>query len=172
MKKLLLAARECSAVLGLITMLVFSGSAQAATVWDFTGATDAPVGIIGGSPNALTFTVDGNTVTTTSWHDNGAGGAFEAATIGREWTGLGSCNSAEAGDCVDFGSSDFTHQVDNQGTQEWVLLVFDGEFSFDSLVLSAICRIKHKDNSVDLRQSGHRLPTKSLTDFFPQAIIV
>jgi hypothetical protein len=140
--KLLSAARKCGislavvGSLGMGTMMAFSTSAQAATTWDFRGLTDAPIGIIGGSPNALTFTVDGGTVTASSWHDNGVEATFEGATIAREWTGLGSCNSIEAGDCVNFQSSESTHQVDNQGSQEWVLLVFDGEYSFDSLVHS------------------------------------
>jgi hypothetical protein len=120
-------------------VLLFSVSANAATAWDFRGLADAPVGIIGASggfPNALTFTVDGNTVTASAWADTGAGSTFEGATVAREWTGLGSCNSAELGDCVSFPSTESTHQVDNQAEQEWVLLVFDGAYLFDSLVHS------------------------------------
>lgn len=142
----ILFAQQCASTmrigsigLGALLLLAMSSNANAATAWDFRGLTDAPVGQIaasGTSPNALTFTVNGNTVTASAWHDTGKESIFEAATIDRYWTGLGSCNSSEAGDCINPLSVDSTHQIDNQGSQEWVLLLFDNTSSFETLVHS------------------------------------
>jgi hypothetical protein len=73
------------------------------------------------------------------YSDTGKDSTFGLADMRSEWTGLGVCNAIELGDCADFQSPDSTHQVDNQGEQDWVLFVFepfDGLLSFESLVHS------------------------------------
>jgi hypothetical protein len=122
-----------------LVLLLIGPAVAASTTWDFRGLTAAPMGIIapsGTSPNALTFTVDGHTVTASSWSDTGSGSTFEGATIDRYWTGLGSCATTELGDCINPVSGDSTHQVDNQDEQEWILFVFDETYNFESLVHS------------------------------------
>ena len=128
MKHVVRRIRTAVLTLGSILALVSSAPVFAATSWDFMGVSDAPVSQVG---NSLIFTVDGQNVTATSWADTGIGGTLESATISRHWTGLGSCNSAEEGDCTVFTSSESTHQVDNQGEQDWVLLVFEEAVNFD-----------------------------------------
>jgi hypothetical protein len=132
-------------LLAMASMLTISSTAQASTTWDWrlvSGSSISLESFLGydafiteGAGGVL----DGLSSGAIGYSDTGKDSTFALADMRSEWTGLGVCNDVELGDCADSQSVDSTHQVDNQGEQDWVLLVFepfDGLLSFESLVHS------------------------------------
>jgi len=135
----------CICTLLFASMLTISSTAQASTTWDWRVASGGSISgddyegydvfITDGTGGAL----DGLASGAIGFSDTGKGGTFDLADMRSEWTGLGVCNDSELGDCVTFPSAVNTHQVDNQGEQDWELLIFEpfgGLLTFDSLVHS------------------------------------
>ena len=133
-------------LLAMASMLTISPTAQASTTWDWRLASGSVLnseeydGYDAFVTSSSGGVLDGLGGAAIGYSDTGMGSTFELANMRSEWTGLGVCNVDELGDCVTFPSVDNTHQVDNQGGQDWVLLVFEpsesGLLSFESLVHS------------------------------------
>jgi hypothetical protein len=88
--------------------------------WSFTGAQGGAYGS-GSYGNSRTFTSGRITVTASAWGYTwgAADNALQSGALGRWSSGLGACNRNEGATC---GSP--THQVDNVGSDDWVLFVF------------------------------------------------
>jgi hypothetical protein len=131
-------------VLILASMLTISSTAQASTTWDWRLVSGSSISseIFLGYDAFITEgaggVLDGLASGAIGYSDTGKDSTFGLADMRSEWTGLGVCNAIELGDCADFQSPDSTHQVDNQGEQDWVLFVFEpgSLLSFESLVHS------------------------------------
>jgi hypothetical protein len=123
-------------------------SAQAATItYDFGGANDA--GTIG---NTRTFTSGGVTVTASAWaYDT----TFQTAALGRWSLGLGVCNSLE----YLFGCNSPDHQVDNNGSDEYVLFQFSQ--AIDPTTIS-IETVNYSDLDVSYWVGNLALPSDKL----------
>jgi hypothetical protein len=127
------------------SMLTISITAQASTTWDWRVSSGGFIELedFEGSDGFITSgsggALDGLMSGALGYSDTGKGGTFELADMRSEWTGLGVCNEFEEGDCINVTSAVNNHQVDNQGEQDWVLLIFEpfgGLLSFESLVHS------------------------------------
>ena len=106
-------------------------SAQEVT-WEFRrGGSDADVSG-SGVGNTITFTEDGYEVLARGYSDtiDGIGGAFTDARLRRLSDGLGVCGPQEGARC-----RNPLRQVDNVGLEDWVLLTFDQEWTFTSVVI-------------------------------------
>lgn len=96
---------------GACVLLGATHVAHADTItWNLTGS-----GSLGSDGNSRSFTSGGITVTATAWSYNGS---FQDARLGQWSTGLGVCADGE-GSC-----STPDHQVDNAGTDDYVLFRF------------------------------------------------
>jgi hypothetical protein len=132
------------AMASMASMLTISSTAQASTTWDWRLVSGSSISseIFLGYDAFITEgaggVLDGLSSGAIGYSDTGKDSTFGLADMRSEWTGLGVCNAIELGDCADFQSPDSTHQVDNQGEQDWVLFVFEPDvlLSFESLVHS------------------------------------
>lgn len=102
--------------------------AMAGTIaWDFTGSNSS-----GSFGNTRTFTSGGITITATAWGFTWGSGntALESAALGQWSTGLGVCDRAEGSGC-----SDPSHQVDNEGYDNFVLFQFSAPVDITTVTI-------------------------------------
>jgi hypothetical protein len=108
-----------------------SATAQEVT-WDFRrGGSDAEISGRGFG-NSITFTEDGDEVLARGYSDtiDGIGGSFTDARVRQLAGGLGVCGPQEGARC-----RNPLRQTDNVGLEDWVLLTFDQEWDFTSVVI-------------------------------------
>lgn len=111
---------KVAGVTGFASALLLAATVSADPIsFSFTGSQGGATGE-GSLGNTRTFTAGGVTLTASAWGytkgdpDN----AFETAALGRWSSGLGACNRTE------FPCGSPSHQVDNVGSDDWVLFVF------------------------------------------------
>jgi hypothetical protein len=103
------------AVIVSLLLLGTSGFAEATSVtWNLTGP-----GSEGSLGNTRSFTDFGSGITVAASAWNYYDGSFRQANLGQWSTGLGVCNPSESNPC-----SSPSHQVDNQGSDDFVLFLF------------------------------------------------
>ena len=110
-------------------LLLLTTQSKAIT-WDFRSGQTSGSQVGSGFGNVWTFTVSGIQVTVTSWSQTGSCGAFQTAQTGRWDTGLGVCTRNESAGC---GSP--SHQVDNVGTPDFLLIQFSSPYRPTSITI-------------------------------------
>jgi len=123
-----------SRLLLILLLSAVSISLQAATIWDLSAGSTTTTATSQGTRfgNELTFTEGMDILTATSWSERGRRERFRRGFLGQYDPGLGVCNRREGRRCPRNNSD---QPVDNAGEREWVLLILDGFYSFENIVL-------------------------------------
>lgn len=135
-------------LLAIVTVLSASAStAFADTItWNLSGN----AGLLSAG-QTLTFTQDGIKVKATPWSGElgtGSSTAISAnpgsnARLGQWSAGLGVCNQSSSSSC---GNPE--HQVDNVGTNDWVLFTFSEAIDIQSIIVDPCCDGDARDTDV------------------------
>lgn len=109
-------------------------SAHAATIWDLSAGSTTTTIIAQGNRfgNELIFTEGADILTATAWAESGRRERFRRGYLGLYDPGLGVCNRGEGRRCM---RNNFDQPLDNADEREWVLLILDGFYSFETITL-------------------------------------